>query len=168
MSQPDNQEWTKAYMDEYLDSRNDMLSQQSLCSREPKSWGRQRVSITKSIMVCWSNEGSACVYEGISRWKKASVLLIYIRLFWKLQKLDILVAIAAELVALYWRLTCGKHFSVLWHGRWQGVYSTARLVARACTWRSCSPASQQRLWHQASRTKVTVAPWHLHISGWMV
>jgi hypothetical protein len=35
MSLPDNQEWAKAYMDEYLG--NDKFSQRSLCPREQKS-----------------------------------------------------------------------------------------------------------------------------------
>ncbi len=92
------------------DSRNDRFSQQSLCPREQKSWGRQRVSITKSIMVCWTNEKSACAFEGIRKEKKALILLIYIRLFWKLQKLDYRLQSLQNMVARYWRLTRGKQF----------------------------------------------------------
>jgi hypothetical protein len=51
MSRPDNQEWAKAYMDEYLGFKERQILQQFRYQRRQKSWVRLRVSTTRSTMV---------------------------------------------------------------------------------------------------------------------
>ncbi len=145
------------------DSRTEEFLRRSGHPKELRSLEPTRVSIIKSIMVYWINKRSACVLLGIINRKTASMLLIYILSFWKLPKLgsDYWQQSQQNMVARYWRLTQAS-ISVRKYGRRQGISSTAWLVAKAYSWRSCSLTSQKHLWHQASSTKVA----HF-ISGWM-
>ncbi len=146
MSRPDNQTIRNGQNHTRRNSKDSRTAEFLLRSGHPKelrSLGSPRVLMIKSIMVLWINERSACAFLGIINQKTASMLLIYIILFWKLQKLDNWQQSQQNMVARYWRLTVWHkaRISVRRYGRRQGMYSTAWLVARAYSWRSCSLTS---------------------------
>jgi hypothetical protein len=162
-SRPDNKEWAKADMDEYLGFKERQVFVTVALPKGAKVVGTtthldykmdNRVLNKRKVRMCV--QGDQRTEESFSPFDLYSPVL-------KATGARLLAAIAAEHGCSLLKTDTRQAFLYEDMGDDKVHIRFPPRLARACTWRSCSPDSQNQLWHKGSRKKVV--PSHFWMDG---